>query len=595
MRTVAGEERGMALVTAMVMLLALTLMGFMMMNTASLQTRSSGATREEAQALMLAEAGIARMKSFFTNALAEPRGGAVTYMYNGTLTTLALTGSYGTANSTALIPYKDLYSGGDFTALEWRFFRKRNKDLDDVPQFVNATYSQFTNPNADAYDADTPVVTSVDSFNPVEYSDTVLASFDDWTKKYGRPAFYIQHQPTLDKLFSDFASVGKVKFLGIYPPIGSAQSPGTSQRIICTIRAEVETNGGYTRTIEQELIEPPILPVTGSAQAGGGGAWDGSGSLRWGPVKVIGNDVSVGGSGNNVPWQCTFVAGTPTPNKDACVYNHNTDCYDKWFTLKVGFGNTFNMPAGQPANDCSDCIGCAGIDNAPASGGKRPYTGIKGYNDQPLYDAVTQPDGLKLDRWNQAEVKDWADSYNMIYTYDGASDKFYRGDYKDSTPVGAPITFGQMFDPAGNYIGKSNFVYIVLAAGTTELDFDTNKISGDYTKGTIYVDGNVECRGGGGGKDFIPPNGVKNPDQYLGLAADTTRLDNVNLEGVLYATGEIDASGGTIRVFGAILAETGQIKLSGSSEIWYDKSLIENSAGPKMPKAEKGKWREIRK
>jgi len=588
MQMMAKDNKGIALVTALVILVALTLMAMMMVNTSTLDTKISGVTKEQKQAFFLAEAGIARVSSLFKEALRDENGATrsrgdttglpvVTAFYDGA----NYNGPWGTAGSVGVIQYTDEYMGGTYTALQWRFFRKRLEDAEGVPQFIDANFSQFADPNGDGYDDAEDAYNILDGA-PANAPDGASADFRD---RYGRPAFYIFNQPYLDAMFNDFAE-GRVIFIGIYPPIGMEQSPqAEGERPICTVRVEVETPSGFRRMIEQELMEPPVLPITAGAQAAGTAAWDGAARIRWGDLKSK-KSVVVGNNGKDVPYGCP----NAEPDLKDCIATEGTatKCYDKWFTGSVGAGETISMPGGwtetTDLNCDTDCLGCADK-NAPAT---RPY----------LNHALYENQNVKIDYWKKDVVKSYASSINSIYTYDGTN--FYRGDFSGSIPAGTPpISFGTLFNPNGEYMGKTEFVYVQMTTGVTTLNFDPQKISGKYTQGSLYVDGSVNFSGGGGGKEIS----VQNPDQYNGgyIDPDTglwvevsgnSTLTGVNFEGVLYATGEIGGTG-TVKIFGGVLAETGQLALSGSSEVWYDESLKED-AGPKQPSTQKSKWRELK-
>jgi hypothetical protein len=574
---IKGNE-GIALVTALVILLALTLMAMLMVNTSILESKTTVVTKEEKQAFFLAEAGIARVRSMFREALDNNRSNPVV-VDGQTLNATAwfdggYNGNWGQPGSIGVIQYVDNYMGGTYNTLQWRFFRKRFTDDAGAPQFVSKAshLSQYTDPansttwtqDADSYnDKDEPAAVTADAGSPQAFRE-----------RYGRPAFYIYEHAALNTIFSDFAEMGRVTFIGLYPPIGSEQSceapcnPGN--RPIATVRVEVESASGFRKMIEQEIMEPPVLPITGGAQAAGTASWNGSGNIRWGQLKTK-NNISVGGSGNNVPYGCSL------PGVQNCIATQGTSnkCYDKWFSATADAGQTITMPgpptATTPANCSTDCIGCD-------EQAYRPYLNYRLYQNKPV----------TLDHWDQGTVKDYAQDSNSVYTYDGTN--FYRGDFSGSIPPGTPpISFGQLMDPNGQYLGKSDFAYIQMVNDSvTTVDFSTNKIPGNFAEGSLYIDGNVSFSGGGGGANIA----VKNPDQFNGITGGTTDLTGVNFKGVLYATGDIGGTG-TIKIFGGILAETGNLALSGNSEVWYDESLKE-SAGPNVPVTEKSKWREIR-
>ncbi|GEM_PF-3066411 len=556
-----GTE-GIALVAALVILLALTIMGFMMLNRASLVARGAGVDREQAQALYLAEAGIALVRYWFKEAEEHARTSTADLPFS-------LTGTYGSEGANALIPYIDEVSDGDgssgtYSTLRWGFF-KRRFIVDAKPDYIQNAYSQFADPDGDGWSQ------GEDSYNPVDTAPPGGASA--FEKKYGRPALYISDPDTLTALMNaldpGLSQAGTIKFIGIYPPIGTEQSPGTSPpRAFATVRVEVETASGYTRTIEQELVEPPFLPVAGAAEAGATAGWSGAGRFRWGPIMALGN-VTVGGSGNNVPTGCADTDGDGIDDLNDCTDEQGTSnkCYDKWFSAR----SSGEVDLSADANDCTDCIGCSGEDDVPPAG-KRPYKNHK------VYENTT----VELDFWDHSEVKEYASGIGAVYTYDGKY--FYRGE----TVAGTPIDPKVFFDPDGDYLGAQGLVYIKMASGVDTMDIDLGQTYSGPITGTIFVEGSVNMDGSGGGWDIT----VKNPDQYDGLAAGETSLTDVHIHGVVYATGDITSTGNP-KVFGAILAE-GLIDVSGNTEVWYDRSLIDGHLGPKQPNTIKAKWREVK-
>lgn len=504
-----GEE-GVALVTALVILLALTLMGLMMISTMNVESKVAGVEKESAQAMLLAEAGVGKVREWFQYPRRfSPSAGDI-------------------ANGVSLPAgnFKDCSSLANYSL-----------EPNNMP---NCPTRNLTTANAQSFFARRFIANG--KFEFINSSDlSQFVALDGGTTKNSNspvdnpaggnvPALRITNQTYLDSLFSDFSEIGRVTRLEIYPPFGGGQSLPPRPRTLCTVRITAQTTGGITKTIEAEIKESIFIPVTAGAEAGGmASSWNGSGSIYWGPILAKGN---VALNMSNV-YKC------------GATYS-KTGKTDPWFKAKIE--GTVSTTSGSP--DANPCPGsgdaCGDCSTAPVNDpAQRPY---KDYN-------VYQNQSVTLDEWKKDDMKSYALDFGYYYKMQ-TSETACRSNSSGSC-VGPAVDVKAILIDAN----RPPFIYLdasALALKTVEL-----KVTGGdfYTVGDTFVDGAIDMGAGGRGQTI----NVKDP------GGSAQSLTDINFNGVLYMTGELKGSGSP-KVFGGVIAEGG-MSSSGNPEIWYDIAL----------------------
>ncbi|MDP2167714.1 MAG: hypothetical protein Q8J64_05200 [Thermodesulfovibrionales bacterium] len=522
-----GSRKGFVMVAALVILMALTVMGIVMISTATLESRISGIEKENTQSVFLAEVGVTQVREWFQwpERFTPIAGGFTTgvSVLNNAFKDCA--GQNIDVGSTAACPNVALSA-----ATEQNFFRRRYIDIDTgkreyISNAVGATWSQFVDTNGNG---------TQDVFNS---TDTGAADI---------PALTIENQGYLNSLFSDFSPAGRVISIKIYPPMSNPQSGRNVERprAICTVRVMVETSGGIIKTVESEIHESVFLTIDAGAQTGGAGQWNGNGTINWGQIKALG-DVAL--NRGSLPVRCGAGA-------------------DPWFKATIGgcFMGPGGCNAGGPAvpdNLCPgtpDCIGCAGINGVSND---RPYQDLAVYQNQP---------GVTLDKWEKADMQDYAETFGSYYRVDTATNQVYK-----SNSDGAVLGPVQAFNTTWLKNNQDPFLYLDAPGAPINLG-----ITGSfYREGDIYIDGSVSVSGGGSGTTIS----VTDP------GGTPRTLNDINFKGVLYMTGSFSGNGSP-KIFGGLVAETG-LSSSGNPQVWYDIELEDGRRS--LPKSGKGMWREI--
>ena len=538
-------DNGIALVVAMVILLALTTMGLMMIATMSTESRVSGAEKDNAQALYLAEAGVAKVREWIQYAQRfQPTTAEITNADGAGFVNTPAGSTFMDCSQLTISQLDSLSPNGGNESSVANGCQVVALSAATAPDFfaerfvVNAAW-QYIAPNWSQF-ADVDANGTQDAFNRIDGAGSDV------------PALLITNKNFLTSLFgpgsgTDLSSIGVINSIEIFPPMGNGQSPGVvPPRPLCTVRVTATTNGGATKTIESEIWESINLPMNGGAESGAAAGWQGAGSVHWGPVMVNG---PAGFDFSKTP---SCAGGSPDP----------------WYSATVaGLASRTNgsPPGGNPC-PTADCVGCS-ASNFSNSATIRPWAGYAIYQNY--------PGGVKIDNWNLPYVKNYTLSQGDYYIFTGLSS----------------ICQG---DGAGNCLsgGKSGSLTKILPTldqhTLVYLDGQPNNV---YSLGvaTISLPGPLML-------DMVldvdPSDTINPPSGSMSISAvkpdGTTTPLNVNLDGILYTTGQFGTAGNPV-IYGAVLANG--IDTHGVPQIYYDASLKQGRAN--LPRTGKGKWREI--
>jgi Tfp pilus assembly protein PilX len=292
------NEKGIALLIALMVLIMLSLMGLAAILTSTTDVQIAGNEAHSTQALYLAEAGVSQVKSWFENPTSfNPPAGSYTLDAN---------------NNMAPFFNTDMKS----------LFKKRRTDITGVPNYLNnANLSQFTDINKDN------TITAADANNAI---DDGLTTDQNNNRTGDHPVLSIKAPPETGGtaagdtylndpttgLFKNLSSMGRVTVLEIYPPMSNTN--------FATVRVKAVDAAGASRTIEQEIGPSDNFAVGDGLSAQGAAGWNGNGSVHWGPVVTAGN-VTVGQ--NSLHCLSHTVCGGPD---DISSGNGQAD---KWWSL----------------------------------------------------------------------------------------------------------------------------------------------------------------------------------------------------------------------------------------------------------------------
>lgn len=236
-RQYSGQEKGVALIIAMLVLVMLTLIGLAAIGTSTTEMSISANVKGSSQALYLAEAGINQVLYWFNNPDEFDPGTAAT-----------INGNTVSSPGTMVMPND--------------FFRKRRNSGSG---FIGTSESQF-------YD--------VDNNGPGD--TTNAATITSVLKDVGTSAMRITNTNNyFSNLFSYLNDIGRITEITVYGPILQGANGNYA-----TVRVTAQTNSGATRTIEQEIGPSFFITLQGSVESGAGASWNGNTIAHWGSILV---------------------------------------------------------------------------------------------------------------------------------------------------------------------------------------------------------------------------------------------------------------------------------------------------------------------
>ncbi len=470
------KDEGMALIAALVMLLALTIMGTLMINTMSLQSRASGAQKEDAQAILLAEAGVAKVREWFQHP-GDPgevaRFSPTQADIDGGITMPASNGGF--KDCTSINPS----SVSDMSTCPVVML--------NAASAVNLFKRRFIEVNKREY-----IANSLSEFTDAKGSGTQLSS--NRLDKGGNdtPALDITNQGYLNNLFNEFSGIGRITEIQIFPPMGGGSSgplaDPPSPRPICTVRVTARTNTGLVKVIESEIWESLIFPITAGAEAKAAAGWNGNGNVYWGNVLSKGN-VSL--DYNALLARCNGSNTLAWPTGDP------------WSTIRVT--GSVSASQGNPTPcTASDCLGdCT----------NRPWQNDAVYQNQT---------SVLLDTWDNNTMKSYAIEMGGYFKTSDGTTVYPCDPYGNQ--VGGAIQFSDLL----NEPDRPPFIYVDAQSAPDQLLSLKNNY---FTEGDMYIWGNLDMSGGGNGQDItaIDPSGQ--PQQLANVNIDGAIYITGNLTG----------------------------------------------------------------
>lgn len=339
--------------------------------------------------------------------------------------------------------------------------------------------------------------------------------------------------PPLVGRLPDLDGLGRILALRLYGPA----RPG----MLGMVGVTVGTRGG-SRAFTVELGVRRIPPLRAALQVGS--ARTGLQSppalrplplwVHWGDAKLNG-DVFLG-----------LVTDVPVKSRLAPVsgqsYGQMAVPEDRWLDFYIGGQATLTPPPGP---------------GSPLPGNVHP-------GQEPF-------PGLRVDRWDDAELKDAARRFGAYYLLRGDGYLYPGG----ATGVELRRTADEVF--ASATVGDHRGLVYIDSGLSGEAGLETGptlRVTAPYAEGLFAVNANLHWRPRGPGQSVPalspPPEGGSSLRDRVPVT-----LSRINLRGVLVTSGSLSLSG-QVRVYGAL--SVGDAILAGSPgrdrvEVWYDHEL----------------------
>ncbi|MBI3356643.1 MAG: pilus assembly PilX N-terminal domain-containing protein [Nitrospirae bacterium] len=336
-------------------------------------------------------------------------------------------------------------------------------------------------------------------------------------------------------LFRAMRHLGTVEELKIYAP----SSPG----LLCTIDATVATqdNPPVRQSVLMQLGALDLPPLRAAVQVGQnlGVPQPGSESpvnAHWGDIKVAGDLVL--GRADEIPAKSALATVTGQG------YDETAQREDRWMEAWVGGQiQVIRPPSGQVQQP------------------SLPHNVHQRQNPVP---------GIRLDQWTYEQLKRVAKRYGSYFAIDQDGLLYPQGVVEPGHGISPDDVFRSK--GPGDHRGLIFIDTLDQAAPRTD-NLGILKLRGAYLEGIVVVQGHVVLAPSGLGQSISilsPPTTGQNGD----VSRMSVQLSRVNLNGVLYASGNITVSG-KAKMYGAVAAG-GTIASGGSGgtlEVWYDHDL----------------------
>jgi len=586
-----NKEKGFALVTAILIMILLTVMAFGILVVSDTESKIGDNFRSHTQALYIAESGIERVISYFNSPA-------------------SFTDISGTYSGYAVSSVSDAQG----------FFAKRRLQ-GIVPSFFNSSnLSQFEDTD------DNGVIDSP----PHDYSNPVL--------KYNRDT------NTAQKNFLESISPNVSDQSYIYELMVFAAPPGTWA--VATVRVTSKVRNAL-RTVEQILMPGPIIAFTSGLASGAGASWIGNSlSVHWGsvliqgttanlqnpihknPARVVDAGIDAGGYLGAIDedrWLRAFVNGIytgppydylqtnyanpPTLAGEQNVHPYYTPHYNLFSNQAVTIDTWDYVEAKRIAQRygtyySTDAAGNLYLDGKGSSLNFMNITNTKSCG----IVFVDTTDQLPPSGGNLATIS-FSGNYYTSGIFYIAANLFTAGLGTGNTKT---VLSPPIIQNVRGGINQGSFTFTVSNPATTagmkvgDIILIGKKVGGSTVEELIInnvVDATTLTVASTTNRVQTPPGPTpaefnhNNEDFIITTTTDeTTRVSvsgfDYNFSGAIYCAGQVDMQGGP-RFFGSIIAEAGYAGL-GTPEIWYDWNLSKgelNEYG--IPNVVKGAWREI--
>ena len=332
-------------------------------------------------------------------------------------------------------------------------------------------------------------------------------------------------------LFHALSSLGTIEELKIYAP----SRPG----LLCTVDATVATlmNPPFRQSISLQLSALEIPPLRSAVQTGQSLGANQAGQespvrTHWGSLTVKG-DLALHRA-NDIPKMTIFAPVTGQSYDDMSIPE------DRWMEAWIGGQMLLTQPAYDPIQTPTV------LNNIHVNLNPIP--------------------GLQIDHWGYDQLKTIAKQHGTYYAIDREGLLYAGGHIEPGRGLSPDAVLHS--SRAGDQLGLI-FIDTLDQTAPRADNLGTVIIHGAYVEGLVVVQGHVVLSPTGSGESLsvLSPPTV---DRDGGSSRTSVQLSQINVNGVVYAEGNI-AVVAKSRVFGAVTAG-GTISSTGGGtlEVWYN-------------------------
>jgi type II secretory pathway pseudopilin PulG len=336
-------------------------------------------------------------------------------------------------------------------------------------------------------------------------------------------------------LFRAVRHLGTIEEIKVYAP----SSPG----LLCTVDATVatQTDPPVRQSVLMQLGALNLPPLRAAVQVGQNlGVFQPGGespvNVHWGDLKV-GGDLVIGRV-DELPTQSMLAPVTGQG------YDETLQREDRWMDAWIG--------------------GQVQVVQPPVGQGQAP---VFPYN---VHARQNPTPGVRPDQWIYEHVKQVAKRHGSYFAIDRDGLLYPQGVVKPGHGISPDDVF-QSHGP-GDQRGLIFIDTLDQTAPRTD-NLGVVRLRTAYLEGIVVVQGHVAFTPGGSGQSMSalsPPRTEQDSD----ASRTSIQLSRVQLNGVLYASGDITVSG-KARVYGAVVAGGTIVPESSGAllEVWYDHDL----------------------
>lgn len=318
--------------------------------------------------------------------------------------------------------------------------------------------------------------------------------------------------------FSELTEMGRILDLRLYR--------GEHPKGLCRVEVKAESGRGAIKIVRVELAKSPIQPMTAGIQGAGNAAAASPIWAHWGKIRYT-DSAHLGNSISKIPMRNSIMIPNEQP------YTEGGLNQDPWLEIRV------EQRIEHPLSDRSSLNGDPNLLEEE----NRPYA------DRPN---VYEKSAVSLDTVDLDDLKRYVKMYGIYYVVTPAGRLEQNGVDQG--------TFDQLFSsPASGH----RLVWVDLVPGYSSSE--PILMAQNHYKGHFYFTGNVQIKGNRQGETVqaqTPP--------WPSTTSQQVELTGINLDGFLYAIGEINLQG-AFSAYGALFAGQGFTGPAANDlEVWYN-------------------------
>lgn len=331
-------------------------------------------------------------------------------------------------------------------------------------------------------------------------------------------------------LFHAMSDLGSVEEFKVYAP--------TRPGLLCTVDVSVKSSRAIRQSVVMQLAALEVPPLRAAVQVGQqlGMLQTGTGSqvrVHWGDLRVSENLVLH--RVDELPAKSMLAPITGKPYEEGPVRE------DRWMEAWIGGHVQILQPPPGPLT--------------------LPYNVHAQQNPVP---------GMKLDVWSYEQLKRIAKQHGTYFAIDREGQLYPQGRVEPGHGLSANDALQS--SAVGDQRGLI-FIDTLDQTAPREDNLGTVTIRAPYFEGVIVMQGHLVIAPEGTGQTLLalsPPQ----MEQQGGATRKSVQLSHIQVNGVLYAAGNIIVSGQT-QLFGAVAAEGTIVpsKAGGVLEVWYNHDM----------------------